>query len=56
MMGPSEPLQHKANSDEQIVEENVSNARDEQTDRDLLRLVGPADLNALIVLHCNETI
>ncbi len=56
MMGPSEPLQHEANLDEQIVEENVCNTRDEQTDRDLLRLIGPANLDMLIVLHHNETI
>jgi hypothetical protein len=51
----NEPLLPGTSMDEQRTEENVRYARDDQIDEDLLKLVGPTDLDALIVLRCNET-
>ena len=41
---------------EQVSEEGVRHLTDEQIDKGLLRLVGPADLKTLIVLRRNETV
>ena len=41
---------------EQVLEEGVRHLTDEQIDKGLLRLVGPADLETLIVLRRNETV
>ena len=49
LLGLSESPIHGVDMDEQITEENVCYVRDEQIDKDLLKLVGPANLDALIV-------
>ena len=46
----------QAELSEQVSEEGVCHLTDEQIDKGLLRLVGPADLETLIVLCCNETV
>ena len=53
---PNEPAQFRSVHNEQSTEEIPHYSRDDrQIERDLLKLVGPTDLDALIVLHCNET-
>ena len=53
---PNEPAQFRSVHDERITEENPCYSRDDrQIERDLVKLVGPTDLDALIVLRRNET-
>ncbi|KAF8689426.1 hypothetical protein AX14_003338 [Amanita brunnescens Koide BX004] len=55
-LGKQQLVMPRPSLSEQVMEEGVHHLTDEQINKGLLKLVGPADLETLIVLCCNETV